>query len=77
MAEPYIDPNYVNGTQSINYCPFHKLPYRVDTRIYPNGETHCPKGNHPLIGYLDILRGVEVEPPELRDVLEDVPFLLP
>ena len=61
MPGPLIDNSYVNGSQSLNYCPMHGLPYRPDERIYPGSSLRCPKDGHPLISKLDILRGRQVE----------------
>ena len=61
MPGPLIDQNYVDESQSLTYCPTCSLPYRPDARIYPNADTHCPKGGHPLISRLDIMRGRQVE----------------
>lgn len=75
MAGPLIDQNYVDGSQSLNYCPQCGLPYRPDPRIYPRADTHCPKHGGPLISYLDIVRGHQVEDGLRSDFDEGINYI--
>ena len=54
-----INPDYVDGTSLVAFCRQHNLAYRPDERIMPRSATHCPVDGARLVGWRDLVRGLE------------------